>query len=68
MATITFIVAYVLLMSITIPVMRWMFRAELQEIVDKTVAPVVEFGTRLNDKMEDISLASSPIDFSPSIS
>lgn len=57
MATITFIMAYVLLMSITIPVMRWVFRAELQEIVDKTVAPVVEFGTHLNDKMEDICTA-----------
>lgn len=48
MATINFIVAYVLLMSITIPVMRWVFRAELQEIVNKTVAPVVEFGTLIN--------------------
>lgn len=54
MATIQFIVAYVLLMSITIPVMRWVFRAELQEIVVEAITPVVELDTRLNDKMEDI--------------
>ena len=53
MATIQFIVAYVLLMSVTIPVMRWVFRAELQEIVVKTISPLVELGTQLNDKVED---------------
>lgn len=54
MATIQFVIAYALLMSITIPVMRWVFRAELQEIVVETISPLVELGTQLNDKMEDI--------------
>lgn len=49
MATINFIGAYVLLMLITIPVMRWMFRAEIQEIVDKTLASVAESNILVNN-------------------
>ena len=49
MSTITFIIAYALLMLITIPVMRWMFRAEIQEIVDKTLASVAESNILVNN-------------------
>ena len=49
MSTINFIGAYVLLMLITIPVMRWMFRAEIQEIVDKTLASVAESNILVNN-------------------
>jgi hypothetical protein len=48
-ATIQFIGAYVLLMLITIPVMRWMFRAEIQEIVDKTLVSVAESNILVNN-------------------
>ena len=54
MATITFIAAYTLLMLITIPVMRWMFRAELQEVVDKTITPTIARTNQLAEMVADL--------------
>jgi hypothetical protein len=53
-ATITFIAAYTLLMLITIPVMRWMFRAELQEVVDKTITPTIARTNQLAEMVADL--------------
>jgi hypothetical protein len=53
-ATTTFITAYALLMFITIPVMRWMFRAELQEVVEKTILPVFERNNQLAEMVADL--------------
>lgn len=54
MATINFIAAYVLLMTVTIPVMRWMFRAELQEVVDKTILPEFKRNNQLAEMVADL--------------
>ncbi len=62
MATITFIAAYVLLMTVTIPVMRWMFRAELQEVVKKTIHPAVERTNQLSERLMDLVGDWQPIE------
>lgn len=50
----TLVMIYSIITLITIPVMRWMFRAELQEVVEKTINPVFERTNQLTEMVADL--------------
>jgi len=54
METFILMAVYFAVMFITIPVMRWMFRAELQEVVDKTILPGFKRNNQLAEMVADL--------------
>jgi hypothetical protein len=62
MATITIIAAFVLLMSTTILVMRWVFRSELREAVDETFFLLTDRTNQLQSRLLELVGDWQPIE------